>query len=586
MKKLYITKVQKKLLLILTLAVILPLAFSGGFALVQIRSETRQRNRQQISAEAQRVDSTLFDLTFSIYTTSESMFPTNTAMHLFAADEVSAEGMQETETINQYVQNYTYSTATCSSIEIYTNNPHVRAERFIHFLSDDSAQDWRRAVGDGQAAWAYLTRETAQDDKERELCLVRKIAVPSQAWHAYLVIRIDNNYLRNVLGESAYGVDAMIKGTAFYSNDFQDVGKKITLPKESSPGASANIQTDGGKLTAVQSFTPYRTDTVLTVLVTDEHGPAHLRNITGLYTIILIIAVGVPILIIALFSRSFSRRVEILRNTMRRVRGGDLEIETEVEGDDELTETFEDLKATVQKIHEREKVYYEARIHEQELKNQQQKMEFKMLASQINPHFLYNTLEMIRMQALSGGNRQVAYSIKLLGKTMHYVLENTGSSLTTLDKELDYVTSYLEIQKLRFGERLNYEMEVGDNVQPDEIRVLPLTLQPIVENAVLHGLADVEEGGVVRIAISRDDGQLVFCVADNGPGMDEAALETVRENLRNHDEENTKSIGLYNIRKRVRLLYGKAADLTVDSFPGRGTVVTLVIPDAFQLLKS
>ena len=119
----------------------------------------------------------------------------------------------------------------------------------------------------------------------------------------------------------------------------------------------------------------------------------------------------------------------------------------------QLSDTFKDLKLTVDAIHDKEAQFYEARIREQQLVNRQQQMEFEMLASQINPHFLYNTLETIRMQALSCGNRNVATSIKLLGKSMRYVLDNTGTSFTTLTKELEYIKTYLSIQQLRFGER-------------------------------------------------------------------------------------------------------------------------------------
>lgn len=124
---------------------------------------------------------------------------------------------------------------------------------------------------------------------------------------------------------------------------------------------------------------------------------------------------------------------------MHRASLGDYNIIEQFRGDDELSDTFKDLKLTVDAIHDKEAQFYEARIREQQLVNRQQQMEFEMLASQINPHFLYNTLETIRMQALSCGNRNVATSIKLLGKSMRYVLDNTGTSFTTLTKELEYI---------------------------------------------------------------------------------------------------------------------------------------------------
>ena len=122
-------------------------------------------------------------------------------------------------------------------------------------------------------------------------------------------------------------------------------------------------------------------------------------------------------------------------------------------------------------------------------------MEFQMLASQINPHFLYNTLEMIRMKAITVGDTETATAIKLLGKSMRYVLDNTGIEYTTVVKELSHIETYLQIQKLRFGERVNYEIRSEEDINLNKIKILPLLLQPIVENAILHGLEEVESGG-------------------------------------------------------------------------------------------
>ena len=139
---------------------------------------------------------------------------------------------------------------------------------------------------------------------------------------------------------------------------------------------------------------------------------------------------------------------------------GDYDIIDNFKGDDELSDTFNYLKATVETIKKNTAIYYETLINNQRLANKQQQMEYNMLASQINPHFLYNTLETIRVQALTENCMNVVSSINLLGKSMHYVLENTGNNTTTLESELDYIKTYLAIQKLRFGDRVNAVFEI------------------------------------------------------------------------------------------------------------------------------
>jgi two-component system sensor histidine kinase YesM len=206
-------------------------------------------------------------------------------------------------------------------------------------------------------------------------------------------------------------------------------------------------------------------------------------------------------------------------------------------------------------------------------------MEFKMLASQINPHFLYNTLESIRMKALTEGNRDVSNAIKLLGKSMHYVLENTGTSSTTLKKELDYISIYLSIQKFRFNDRVNYTLTVPEDMDLEEYQILPLLLQPIVENAILHGLEETEKGGLISIEVTaKDDELLIINIYDNGLGMAEEEVITLTDSFKQRKKQSASNIGLYNINQRIRLFYGDAYGMTIKSQPYEGTLVSLTLP--------
>lgn len=201
-----------------------------------------------------------------------------------------------------------------------------------------------------------------------------------------------------------------------------------------------------------------------------------------------------------------------------------------------------------------------------------------MLASQINPHFLYNTLETIRMKAITAGNRDVANAILLLGKSMHYVLENTGTASTSLKKELDYISTYLAIQKLRFDDRVNYTLTVPEDMDPGEYQILPLLLQPLVENAILHGLADTETDGRIVVAVSKkDDDLLLIDISDNGRGMDEAELDALEKGLQ-VQKTSSANIGIYNINRRIKLFYGSAYGMEIKSQPDKGTHITLTLP--------
>ena len=299
-----------------------------------------------------------------------------------------------------------------------------------------------------------------------------------------------------------------------------------------------------------------------------------------------------PWILIHYFARYFTNRVTVLRNEMKKASNEEEILAQSFGGEDELSEIYADLQVMVRKIKEKDAKMYEARLSEQQLLNEQQVMEMKMLASQINPHFLYNTLESIRMQALTAGNREVANSIKLLGKSMRYVLENTGTAMVTLKKELDYMETYLQIQRIRFGSRFNYEIHMQQGFDPNHYMILPILLQPIVENAILHGMEQVEENGLISVSmeaipaetdkgtasVEEAGGRIKICISDNGCGMTEEELEALQIKISQKTLNRKSSIGLCNINQRIRLCHGEEYGMKIDSTLGKGTTITVTLP--------
>jgi Putative regulator of cell autolysis len=222
---------------------------------------------------------------------------------------------------------------------------------------------------------------------------------------------------------------------------------------------------------------------------------------------------------------------------------------------------------------------FQKEIDDEKLNTEQQLAEFKLLASQINPHFLYNTLETIRMQAIAINAKEIATSVKLLGKSMHYALKNTGIELTSLEKELEHVSNYLSIQQLRFGDRVNYELIVDPKVQLKQHKILPMLIQPIVENAIIHGLEQMESNG--RIVIKVDSIEHNFTrisVIDNGIGMTNETLKKVHKNMYHKESNSMESIALHNIYKRIKLYYEGKGIIFINSNLSKGTVVTIELP--------
>lgn len=323
----------------------------------------------------------------------------------------------------------------------------------------------------------------------------------------------------------------------------------------------------------------YQSDSRIYICTLNDKSYDNIKNIIYICMAIIAVAIVIPAILIYFFTGYFTGRVLTLRQVMHQASNEDYDFEEVVQGNDELSEAFADLEIMVQNIKQKDEQMYEAQINEKELVNEQQKMEFKMLASQINPHFLYNTLESIRMKAFTVGDREVANAIKLLGKSMRYVLENNGTTFTALKNELNHIETYIMIQKMRFGDKFNYELCVDDDIDTEQCRILPLLLQPIVENALVHGLEEKEEGGMITLQVERCGGSedIRITISDNGCGMDEATLAQLRRDIEEKNPERKESIGLYNINQRIKLCYGEQYGMAVQSELEKGTAVSITI---------
>jgi len=281
--------------------------------------------------------------------------------------------------------------------------------------------------------------------------------------------------------------------------------------------------------------------------------------------------VGISLLLsfglILVLSRVLTARLQRLSEGAHRVAAGDLGHSLLMKGSDEISTLSQDLTKMVQSI---QLLYHQ----KEQLEIGQREIQFRMLANQINPHFLFNVLETIRMRALINGADEVAEIVHLLGKILRRNLE-LGPSPVPLREELDIVQSYLQIQRFRFGDRLQFTFKIEPEVE--EFPILPLLLQPLVENAVVHGLEGKEGPGVVALAAEQDDGFVRIRVCDDGVGMQSAQLEKLGK-LLSSEAPPPDRIGIHNVFQRIRLYYGETAKFEVTSREGMGTEVTLLLP--------
>ena len=288
------------------------------------------------------------------------------------------------------------------------------------------------------------------------------------------------------------------------------------------------------------------------------------------------LCIAIALALILLFSNSFSARVNIFKDEMHKAATGDFNIAVELEGKDEIAELQRDLNSMIRDIQELMARVVQEQVQKEQLNTRQKEVEFKMLASQINPHFLYNTLETIRMQARVNNQTEIEELAKMLAKIMRRNIQ-ASDSLQTLKSELQLVEYYLKIQDYRFHDRIRYSIEVEETEMLEDLFVMPLLIQPFVENAYAHGLEAKESDGIIRIHVEVRT-HLWITVEDNGCGMDEEKLEEVRRNLNDFDNLDRTHIGICNVNQRIRIRYGESYGVSIDSRIGEGTTVTIKLP--------
>ena len=210
-----------------------------------------------------------------------------------------------------------------------------------------------------------------------------------------------------------------------------------------------------------------------------------------------------------------------------------------------------------------------------EREEQKRVLEVNFLRAQINPHFLYNMLFSIRCAVEVGKSSQASEMLGAFIDLLRSTLDVKGTKVPLCD-ELETTRKYLVVQKLRYGEKINFEIEMQEGTE--HCMVPPLILQPLVENAIFHGIEAKNEAGTVVIESALLGENLQITISDDGAGMDGETLAKVRFRYNQREARNAHSIGMSNVHNRIRVNFGEAYGLSVESEPGIGTTVTLIMP--------
>lgn len=297
----------------------------------------------------------------------------------------------------------------------------------------------------------------------------------------------------------------------------------------------------------------------------DQEGIHILYTVIAVVALSLLLAVCLSVLVSAYFSRPISR----LNDRLRRVAANDFSYDPAIEKpQDELGQigrTVNEMCMSIQNL----------LAQTEEMYDQRRNIEIALLQSQVNPHFLYNTLDSIRWMAVIQKNPGIANITRSLSNLLKNIAKGTQDKIT-LREELGLLDDYIAIQSVRYLETFTFVNQVPESLY--DYRIVKLTLQPLVENAIFHGIEPTGECGTITLTGREEGDDLYLCVEDDGAGIEPERLANILTAEHKRSGSSLNGIGIANVHKRLQLIYGRAYGLTVESELGRYTRVTVHLP--------
>jgi len=513
-------KIDKKLLAVCILSLLVPITLHGIYFFFGYVKLIRENESQQARANVDRIENYLNDVLGRAVDIANRIYVNPRIQQIVAAEYGNLLEIYNAYATVDFFEDYLRSSKEISGIRLYVENrTMVDNSYFIVCDAGLTREDWyknARAL-EGRMFWTYR-----RDAILRSECvsLVREVRDTITGRHmGVLCVNLDMGYLEKLCAEELHDTFISLNG-------------EIICPANH----DRNAFSAAGKWTITNSFTPRQA----------------LNSIFDITCIIPQRALIAPV-----YSMLYKSLIIV----------------------------FVSLAVSLFLILQIVNVAYIQKLQKEQLFSRQKEMQLKILSNQINPHFLYNTLEMIRMMALGKKEKEIAGTIKLLSRILRQSL-SAAERAVPVETELDLVRDYLAIQKLRFGNRMNYFIDVRSDISyvadaasvTGKCLILPFLIQPLVENALVHGLEPKQGGGNIRIVIQATGAILTIDVTDDGMGMTCGQLEQIRGNLSREEENPDGRIGLVNVNRRIKLYYGELYGLTVSGSVETGTSIRMTIP--------
>lgn len=565
--------IKKKFMQLYIFCVLVPLIITDSVVLYIAGSMESQRQAHEMANIASTVSYNISTLVENAGEIAKSMY-TNKRVDSFLAKQYESTSDYYAE-YQKFFQDSTLENVLGMNqilFTMYTDNPTVIKGGKIGNMSNLRKtavyEAWKNR-GENEGLFFVYESKGYANSYRRKVILLQNLDFFSKDQEKMLKIEFDYNSMMRMLRKMNYDHEILICQ-----------GDEIVLSNGSFSGVGKNFDriTVQQKMGYKQSFVLHGAQLDIYVLKR-EHGIwERIARALPLLGFLVIINVVLPMEYVLLLNHSFTKRIRGLSKVFQSVNGEHLVQMAHEEGRDEIGNMIRNYNRMVRRTNELIQTVYKNKIKEQEILVGRKNAELLALQSQINPHFLFNALESIRMRSLLKKENETADMVEKLA-IMQRQYVDWGNDSVRIEQELEFVKAYLSLQKYRFGERLNYQLDIDPECE--QIRIPKLTIVTFVENACVHGIESKASPGWIFVRVYKRDEQLWVEIEDTGSGIEEQKLQQLQKNMQNVDIEmlkNKKSVGMLNACLRLKMCTENHVNFEIEGEEGAGTWITIRIP--------
>ena len=568
-------QIRKKLFVLYVFCVLMPLVLTDSFIIYVVFHSEQVARRHSMENVANAVQYNFANHVEGAAEMAKNLY-INRSLNDFLGKEY-ADALDYVVAYYAYFQRSIFDAGMISNnigIKLYTDNKTIIKGGKCNSIASIQESDWYRELelygGARSLFFLYDDSRSPVIEAQRKIIFVRKMDYYSynDPYEKVLALTLNYGGMASDLASMNYGMPVYICSgdTVILSNTGNSVRKNFDRYEGST------------KDTYVQEMDLYGQKFMIYVQPPKISFMEEIRKNLPVIMLLLLVNIALPFVLVREINRSFSVRIGKLSDVFNRIEEEKLiEIE-ETGGQDEIGELMCNYNRMVRRVNSLIQTIYIAKMKEQEMLVARQNAELLALHSQINPHFLFNALESIRMHSILKNEYETAEMVERLALLQRQYLE-WGNDFVKIKVEMEFVEAYLDLQKYRFGDRLNYELDIDENCE--NCRIPKLTVVTFVENACVHGIESKSKPGWIFVRIYRQDGSLCLEVEDTGKGMSEPNMRTLQYRMEHANLEMLKDkgrVGTVNACLRLKMMSHDKVSFEVDGEYGIGAMIQIKIP--------